>query len=236
MSWQDKESYLKEVLSQVKFSFDHEFIEKELRSHLEERLEDYISEGYTPNEAEKMALENFGDPKEIGIALNKEHNPVIGWLLYVSNGLLFVACLYLVFNLVIPLGMSLFGRDPSKTIPKDDILYSIEVNEKRKIDDRIITVEEIIYEKNGNLHIIYSDVDTRLWGGGWSFGNLGIITDDTGKDYFDGSGFSTGGIFSKSLWTIHDFPEESKMLNIEYDYYNRYYKFEIPLQAGGAHE
>ena len=183
-----------------------------------------------------MALENFGDPEEIGKALNKEHNPIIGWILYSSNVLLFVGSLYLIFTIMVPFGMSFFGRNPSKSIPKENILYSIEVNEKRKIDDRIITVEEIIYEKNGDLHIIYSDVDTRLWGWGWSFGNLGIITDETGKDYFDGSGFSTGGIFSKSLRTIHGFPEEAKMLNIEYDYYNRYYKFEIPLQAGGAHE
>lgn len=236
MSWQDKESYLKEVLSQVKFSFDHEFIDKELRSHLEERLEDYISEGYTPNEAEKMALENFGDPKEIGKALNKEHNPIIGWLLYVSNGLLFVACLYLVFTLVIPIGMYFISRDPSKTIPKEDILYSIEVNEKRKIDDRIITVEEIIYEKNGDLHIIYRDVDTRLWGWGWTIGDLGTITDETGKDYFGSSGFSRSGIPTRSVKTIHGFSKEAKMLNIEYDYYNRYYKFEIPLQAGDVYE
>ena len=147
MSWQDKESYLKEVLSQVKFSFDHEFIDKELRSHLEERMEDYISEGCSPEEAEKMALENFGDPKEIGKALNKEHNPIIGWILYSSNVLLFVGSLYLIFTILVPFGMSFFGRDPSKSIPKENILYSIEVNEKRKIDDRIITVEEIIYEK-----------------------------------------------------------------------------------------
>lgn len=236
MSWQDKESYLEEVLSQVKFSFDREFIDKELRSHLEDRMEDYISEGYSAIEAEKMALENFGDPKEIGKALNKEHNPIIGWLLYISNGLLYVACLYLIFNIMIPFGMSLFSRDPSKDIPKDDVLYTIEVNEKVRIDDRIIKIEKLIYDKNGDLSIIFSDLDLGLGGWGWGSSNLGVITDDTGKDYFGGSGYSSGGFLSRSRWTVHGFPKEAKVLRIEYDNYNRYYKFEIPLQAGDAHE
>lgn len=236
MSWQDKESYLKEVLSQVKFSFDHEFIDIELRGHLEERVEEYISERYAPKEAEIMALENFGDPKEIGKALNKEHNPIVGWLLYVSNGLLLVACLYLLINILIPMGMSVFGGDASKSILKEDILYTIEVGEKVKIDDRVIHIKELIYEKSGRMNIIYTDMDTKLFGRGWSFGQLGTITDEHGRQYFDGSSFASNGVISKGRRSLDDFPMDAEMLIIEYDNYNRYYKVEIPLKVGARDE
>lgn len=236
MSWQDRDEFLKKVLSQVKFSFDHEFIEKELTSHLEERVEEYTADGFTKKEAEEESLRNFGDPVEIGKALNKEHNPFIGWIYYLSSALLGIAVLYLIFTFMIPLGMSVFQRNPSRTIPKENILYRIDVDEKVKIDDRIIHFDEVIYQNNGDLSVVYSEIDTRLFGMGWSFGSLGTISDENGHDYFSGSGFSSGGVYSRGLWTVHSFPEESEKLIIEYDYYHRYYKLDIPLKAGEANE
>ena len=132
MSWQVRDEYLKEIIDQVKFFFDHESIEKELTVHLEERKEDYISEGYTVKEAEELTLTNFGDPVEIGKALNKEHNPLLGWLYYLSNVLVGI----MIFSIILPVGMSGLARNPSKKIPKDDILYIINVDEKVQLDDR----------------------------------------------------------------------------------------------------
>ncbi|HCW72515.1 MAG TPA: hypothetical protein DHM90_00600 [Clostridiaceae bacterium] len=107
------------------------------------------------------------------------------------------------------------------------------MDEKVKIDDRIIKFDEVIYEKNGDMNIIYKQIDTSFNRMGWGLGSIGTIMDETGKDYFIGSGFSS---FSKGLWTLHSFPKDAKKLIIEYDFYNRYYKVEVPLKAGGAHE
>ncbi len=233
MSWQDKDEYLEEIIGQVKFFFDHESIEKELTVHLEERKEDYISEGYAEKEAEELTITNFGDPVEIGKALNKEHSPLLGWLYYITNTIVGITVIYFVFAFILPFGMIILDRNPARTIPEEDILYRIDVDEKVKIDDRIIKFDEVIYEKNGDMNIIYKQIDTSFNRMGWGLGSIGTIMDETGKDYFIGSGFSS---FSKGLWTLHSFPKDAKKLIIEYDFYNRYYKVEVPLKAGGAHE
>lgn len=236
MSWQGKEAYLREVLSQVKFSYDHEPIYKELTSHLEERVEEYLSQGYEKEEAEEMALENFGNPVEIGKALNKEHSPLLGWVHFLSSTMAAIAMGILILALF---GLTFAMLDSrSGDIPREDILRRIEVDEKVRIDDRIIHFDEVIVEKNGDLSIIYNTLLTRDFGSsGYTFGNIGTILDETGQDYFFSSGQgSIGGIFSRWRHTVHGFPEDAEKLIIEYDYYNRYYKVEIPLKAGVAYE
>ncbi|MEM5818034.1 MAG: permease prefix domain 1-containing protein [Desulfitobacterium hafniense] len=74
------DNFLRNVLSHVKFSFDRKAICSELESHLWDRIEDYLEQGYDEATAERLAVEGMGDPKEIGIELNKQHNPIIGWL------------------------------------------------------------------------------------------------------------------------------------------------------------
>lgn len=232
MSWQDRDEYLKEIIDQVKFFFDHESIEKELTVHLEERKEDYISEGYTEKKAEELTLTNFGDPVEIGKALNKEHNPLLGWLYYLSNVLVGI----MIFSIILPVGMSVLARNPSKNIPKDDILYRINVDEKVQLDDRSILFDEVIYEKNGDLSIVYRERSTTLMSLGSSASILGYIYDEKGNEYFGGYGTSTGGLFGKAIRTVTGFPKDAEKVIIEYDFYNRYYKVEVPLKAGADHE
>lgn len=236
MSWQGKEAYLREVLSQVKFSYDHEPIYQELTSHLEERMEEYLSQGYEKEEAEEMALENFGNPVEIGKALNKEHSPLLGWVHFLSSTMAAIAMGVLILALF---GLTFAMLDSrSGDIPREDILRRIEVDEKVRIDDRIIHFDEVIVEKNGDLSIIYNTLLTKDFGSsGYSFGNIGTILDETGQDYFFSSGQgSFGGIFSRWRRTVHGFPEDAEKLIIEYDNYNRYYKVEISLKAGVAYE
>ena len=236
MSWQGKEAYLREVLSQVKFSYDHEPIYQELTSHLEERMEEYLSQGYEKEEAEEMALENFGNPVEIGKALNKEHSPLLGWVHFLSSTMAAIAMGVLILALF---GLTFAMLDSrSGDIPREDILRRIEVDEKVRIDDRIIHFDEVIVEKNGDLSIIYNTLLTRDFGSsGYTFGNIGTILDETGQDYFFSSGQgSFGGIFSRWRRTVHGFPEDAEKLIIEYDNYNRYYKVEISLKAGVAYE
>jgi len=235
MNWHDRETYIREVLSQVKFSYDYDTIKKEINVHLDERMDEYIADGYTEKEAEEMALRNFGDPIEIGKALNKEHSPFLGWMYLLSNTVAGIAMIFL-FLALIPLTLAILDGK-SRDISAEDILYRIDVDEKEKIDDLVIHFDEVIYEKNGDLSIIYNTLQTRDFGMGWSLGTIGVITDETGQDYYYSSGESSiGGLFSRGRHTVHDFPEDAEKLIIEYDYYNRYYKVEIRLKEGVAYE
>ena len=74
------EQYLTEVISFVKFHPDRETIKSELESHMIDRIDDYIALGYDNEIAEQLSIKNMGDAREIGRALNKVHNPILGWI------------------------------------------------------------------------------------------------------------------------------------------------------------
>ena len=73
------EEYIKKLLEQVRFQKAHKAIGDELRSHIEDQIETNISEGMDRETAEKIAVEDMGDPVETGIALDKVHRPQVAW-------------------------------------------------------------------------------------------------------------------------------------------------------------
>ena len=99
--------FLEQVLSYVKFPFDRDEIRLELESHILEKIEYYIEQGYDRETAEQYSIKDMGDAREIGIALNKEHNPFFAgcannkcsdvllsaWLIYVY-GSVFIMTLF----------------------------------------------------------------------------------------------------------------------------------------------
>lgn len=92
------------------------------------------------------------------------------------------------------------------------------------------------YDKNGDMNIFYEYYDTRFWGAGRSLGAIGDVMDNLGNTYFWGSGYSSAGIKSKCMKTVRDFSKEATTLIIDYDYYNRKFRVEIPLKVGDTNE
>jgi hypothetical protein len=231
------DKFIKEVISYIKFPLDREDIKKELENHILDKMDYYINDrGIDKITAEELTLRDMGNPKEIGIALNKEHNFILGWIYKITNVLITIFLIITVFSFGISLLSTIFSGNPAKHIAKENILYNIKINEKVKIDDRVIKFKNIIYEKNGDMSIVYEYYDTRLFGMGWSLGYIGTVKDNLGNEYFAGSGSSAGGIITKGVQTASDFSSEADTLIIEYDLYNRYYKVEIPLKAGDSNE
>lgn len=227
-----KEKFLEEVISQVRFKYDRYDIKRELEAHIIDKIEYYTEQGYDNDKAEELSVNDMGDAKEIGKELNKQHNPIIGWIWRVTNWLLTIFIIINIFTSGLNLLASLYTSNPAKGIKKSDIVYKLDIDEKVKVDDTVLHITDIIYEKNGNLSIIYKYYDTRLWGTGWSFGAMGEISDNLGNTYFNGSGQSSGGIITRARNTVDNFSKDADTLIITYDYYNRYYKLEIPLKAG----
>ncbi len=235
-----REEFLISVLSYVKFSFDHKTIRSELGNHLIDKMEDYIDLGYDEETAEQMAISDMGEAQEIGVELNKEHNPIIGWLWKASH---ILVVLFIIMNLyfvglpmAISIGNTLMKNNPTASIPKSNIIYNIQVNQKVKLDDTVIDFTNVILEKNEDMNIFYRYYDTSLWGGGWSLGTIGVITDNLGNQYHKGSGSESGGIISYGRSTINYFAKDADTLIISYDYYNRQYRVEIPLRKAKENE
>lgn len=231
-----KEKFLKEVLSYVKFSLDREDIKTELESHILEKVDYYIEQGYDKEKAEELSINDMGDAKEIGIELNKQHNPILGWIWYITNVMVGITIIFSVFVIGPLLVEPLFKANLINNIEKSNIVYKMNIDEKVNVDVTVIHFTNIIYEKNGDLSFFYEYYDTRMWGYGCSIGLIGEITDNLGNIYPYGPSEMQGGIKTKCMQTIKNFSKEADTLIISYDNYNRKYKVEIPLQVGDKNE
>ena len=228
--------YLQEILSYIKFSFDRKNIKKELEGHLSDKIEYYMERGYDRDRAEQLTIKDMGDAGKIGEELNRQHNPVLGWLWMLTNAAAVVTGIIFCMVFLSFIGNFIHFDDFRDEIPASDIAYQIDVNEKVRIDDRIIHFTGLIQKKNGDINVFYEYYDVRLWGTGWTLGNLGEITDDNGNKYISGQGQESGGVIKKGVWTVKDFSSEADCLNITYDRYNREYQVEIQMKAGKKNE
>ncbi|WP_346914502.1 permease prefix domain 1-containing protein [Clostridium sp.] len=231
-----KEKFLKEILSYVKFSLDRDDIKTELESHILEKVDYYIEQGYDKEKAEELSINDMGDAKEIGIELNKQHNPILGWILCITNVMVRITIIFSIFVIGPLLVVSLFKTNLINNIEKSNIVYKMDIDEKVKVDVTLINFTNITYEKNGDLSFFYEYYDTRMLGDGYSIGLIGEITDNLGNIYPYGPSEMQGGIKTKCMQTIKNFSKEADTLIISYDNYNRKYKVEIPLQVGDKNE
>ncbi|MBK1810044.1 FtsW/RodA/SpoVE family cell cycle protein [Clostridium sp. YIM B02505] len=87
------DKFTEEVCSQIKCNEVHQDIKEELACHLEDIKEEYIAQGSSFQEAEKLAISHMGDSEKIGFDLNKvykkapEYKTLIICSLFVAFGL-----------------------------------------------------------------------------------------------------------------------------------------------------
>ena len=134
------EEYIKMLLEQVRFQKAHKAIGDEIRSHIEDQVQANISEGMDQETAEKKAVEDMGDPVDVGIELDKVHRPKMAW------GVVIVALVIAVIGTLvqvlvvndpliktrygnIPFWAALYGCDPSLPVYiVFTVLGSIDIN------------------------------------------------------------------------------------------------------------
>lgn len=76
-------SYVEQVCKHVKAKDVHPDIQLEMKSHLEDLVEDKLREGLSQEEATHQALTQMGNPDQIGKQLHAAHKPVMEWSLAV---------------------------------------------------------------------------------------------------------------------------------------------------------
>lgn len=127
-----KELFIKEIIKEIKFSFDRSAIEEEIETHFDDRYYYLIDNGYSPKQAIDQTVQLMGDPKSIGQALNKIHHPVIGWLWIITSGLKFIILGILGYILVTTFLLMLFSDTGKNNIPNENILFHQTYNKKFK--------------------------------------------------------------------------------------------------------
>lgn len=136
-------------MSYIKFPFDRDDIKKELGNHILDKMESYNEQGYDIEKAEELSINDMGNAKEIGIELNKQHNPIIGWVWKITNVLVVLSLIFTLFGVVLPLSGLLLGPGLSDNISESDIVYEVDVDERVKIDDRVINIKG--YDSDDNI-------------------------------------------------------------------------------------
>jgi len=72
--------FIETVCGQVKAKKAHGLIGSELMAHIEDQKLTYIKDGMNETAAENRAIDEMGDPVEVGENLNKIHQPAYDWI------------------------------------------------------------------------------------------------------------------------------------------------------------
>ena len=83
--------YLDTAAAQIRWKRARTVVVRELETHLEDQRKEFQAEGHPPEEAERLAVEEMGDPVAVGTDLDRLHRPKSQWkmlcLLAVALGL-----------------------------------------------------------------------------------------------------------------------------------------------------
>ena len=71
----NKDEYLKSVTEQISTPCVRDVIRRELAAHVQDQIDAFIEDGMEADEAEAAAVQDMGDPVEVGVALDELHKP-----------------------------------------------------------------------------------------------------------------------------------------------------------------
>lgn len=71
--------YLDTVAAQIRWKRARTVVVRELETHLEDQRNEFQAEGRSPVEAERLAVEEMGDPVAVGTDLDRLHRPKSQW-------------------------------------------------------------------------------------------------------------------------------------------------------------
>ncbi|WP_455581325.1 permease prefix domain 1-containing protein [Dysosmobacter sp.] len=82
------QAYLETLGAQIRWKRARSPVVRELEAHLEDQREAFAAEGHLPEDAERLAVEEMGDPVALGAELDRVHRPRPQWgLLTAALGL-----------------------------------------------------------------------------------------------------------------------------------------------------
>jgi len=192
------ETYLDEVLSFVKFKYDHKNIRRELAEHMADLKEDLMEEGMDEEAAEYMTIAHMGDAAEIGQELDKEHHAMLGWVWRISR--ILVACLIganimPMFSLVTGLMSNVSeGYAPHSEAP---MVWQMELDKEYQLYDDTLILKDVHYYEDGTLEVFYRTKRSPLARSiDWSLSVFLRVFDEDGNNIGEGGGGYKSGVYN----------------------------------------
>ena len=75
----ERRDYLELMTGQIRYKKMCPVITKEVEDHIEDQKQAFMAEGMKEEEAEKAAVEEMGDPVEVGVEMDQIHRPKMPW-------------------------------------------------------------------------------------------------------------------------------------------------------------
>ncbi|HET6785109.1 MAG TPA: hypothetical protein VFH18_03730 [Erysipelotrichaceae bacterium] len=166
-------SYIKQVLKHVKFIVDHRSIKRELRSHINDLIEEHNWQSLSNDEINNHIMEEMGNPDDIGKELNKIHHPIIGYVWVITRAIFIVILCLSLYNVY----QSFILTSQNNQMKSDEnldiksILNAIgytngedisnvkyrdwDIREVVEIDNTTIVFERVLLLDNDNLVLLY---------------------------------------------------------------------------------
>lgn len=94
------EDWCYHAVAEIRFKPDREAVFQELKAHLEDHYDEFLAQGYTPEKAQRLAMEAMGNPEDIAPQLGEIHKPWLGYLYRTAKWIAAVVGFWAVFLLV----------------------------------------------------------------------------------------------------------------------------------------
>lgn len=201
-----REEFLQLITKQIQYVFDRKDIEEELNQHIEDSILDMVDDGIQYLEAEKIAIQQMGNPIEIGKELNKEHHPLVGYLLLLSRAIL---CLLVIPSIIFGCSLiyDMYYHLTPTTIRGGTTI--IKIQEVVEIPTHRIMIDNVCY-KDDMYYLTYRSFTKFSYSrAGWSTDSF-EVTDQDGDWLFKGS-FHSGSMFGGYGYTEISLPEDGKL-------------------------
>lgn len=249
MSSNKEENFLQEVVRQINFPFDRKSIYKELSGHIEEAKQEYLDQHLDADEASRCALDDMGDPEEIGKSLNKVHRPIWGWLWILSKYTMILLLVSVGFQSMTMLYKNVEASrklepytmpvenlfvDYTDELEAEDFVFDEMLGKSVELGNHTIIFERITLHKNGTMLLIYQEViPFRPFGLQSSKHpiNLFLTISSNQHDLSPVQG-GMNGIDGYSIIILKDVPSECRKFILEYNGYNE--AFELVIDVGGS--
>jgi len=183
--------YLQRVRRHIHYIFDRDGIEQELSGHLQDSIDDLEEEGYSPEEAEHLAVERMGSPEEVGRQLNREHHPVLGyaWLLSaIVLGFLMVIVAFMACH------AAYMGIKTATPITIEDSVKNYSIDIAIDLPTHKLQLDNICINEEGRHYLTY-----RAWPK-YSYSRAGWSLELFSLESSDGTYVRSGGYRSHSFF------------------------------------
>lgn len=201
----NRQEYLRRVRKEIYFIFDRDAIEIELNQHIEDSMADLREEGFSLEEAERLATEQMGDAREVGKMLNQEHKPLLGYLWMFSNVLLIIVAIPALFTLLTA-GWGFAKMITPAVLENSTEVYPLAI--ELELPTHKLRLDNICANDEGNYCITY-----RTWTkynysrSGWT--SQIFYLENSSGDYFSGGGFVSSSFIGHQGYTDFEWPEDN---------------------------